>query len=841
MKKFTLSLAMIALMAISTMTMAQVSLPWDYSFDGFPDELPTGVTQTGCVARTSGFAKTIPAGELNSGGDWFQIEIDEAPGVLTWWLRMSDYLGKYWEGELYVMESANGTDWDTLRSFVNSDPGTDLGYTSWQEMSDTLDYETRYIKFSQPANDAMNAFVDDLSISVPTWAPDKEIALSQSGSTIDDGGVANIGTSSTVKIAIHNYALKADSILNISSYTLTGADAADFGITGLTTPATINGGDSIEITVSFTPSGSDGSKKATLTINSDDADEAAYNITLYGIVGSYATEPAASPTALTFGNKKSYNYDVSYTASASAEYYLVLRSTGTIGTDPTDGSTYQKGDYIGTAKVEYVGDATSYTPTFVVAGTTYNYKVYSFNGPEGFENYLSTDPLSGTHTTADSEEGTYYSSIDVTQSSFVSDLHTKLKNDHQNVANQYSEYVTYMVQDIETIDTTDGKLAVPCFYSGYYKVWDPETEQGVNWSTFSREHVFCKSWMGDPTDGSDEHDDYHGLLTAHQNSVNAVRSNFPLGDVSSTTSSFEDSKIGTDTRGYTVFEPRDEAKGDAARAIFYMLVRYDDKDLINSTSDDFAKQDFATLVKWHYEDLPDGYEMARNDYIAEVQGNRNPFIDNPDWVCYINWDDLSYTTDPTTPCDGSVSGYKPTAYTSSSDSITDSTALLIGYLKPNGSATTCYFEYGTDSTLGATVNASPASLDSSAANTEVTATLAGLTAETTYFFRVKGTNDIGTSYGDILSFTTGATGTEIALSYSLNIYPNPVTNGTMFIKTDKVLERIEVYSITGVKLIDEQIYSAGQIAVNLNSNYSGMIIVKATVEGKTEIYRLIVQ
>ena len=55
-------------------------------------------------------------------------------------------------------------------------------------------------------------------------------------------------------------------------------------------------------------------------------------------------------------------------------------------------------------------------------------------------------------------------------------------------------------------------------------------------------------------------------------------------------------------------------------------------------------QDLATLLTWHANDLPDNYEIARNDFIQSKQFNRNPFIDHPEWVNYINFNTLTYQT-----------------------------------------------------------------------------------------------------------------------------------------------------------------------------------------------------
>lgn len=90
------------------------------------------------------------------------------------------------------------------------------------------------------------------------------------------------------------------------------------------------------------------------------------------------------------------------------------------------------------------------------------------------------------------------------------------------------------------------------------------------------------------------------------------------------------------------WEPPDVVKGDIARMLFYMDVRYEGKDryldleLVNFTGTAFSGNPqfgkLATLKQWHQDDPVSDFEKARNDKIHELQGNRNPFIDHPEWV-----------------------------------------------------------------------------------------------------------------------------------------------------------------------------------------------------------------
>lgn len=79
-------------------------------------------------------------------------------------------------------------------------------------------------------------------------------------------------------------------------------------------------------------------------------------------------------------------------------------------------------------------------------------------------------------------------------------------------------------------------------------------------------------------------------------------------------------------------------KGDVARAVFYMAVRYNQLDVVNGNPPDntmYQLGDLATLLLWNMQDMPDDFEMNRNNVIYEWQMNRNPFIDLPELANYI--------------------------------------------------------------------------------------------------------------------------------------------------------------------------------------------------------------
>ena len=371
-----------------------------------------------------------------------------------------------------------------------------------------------------------------------------------------------------------------------------------------------------------------------------------------------AMEPLAQATNLVFFNVKSYRISASFTAaSPAAEGYLVLRKTGSAITDiPIDGTTYQRGDMIGGSKVVGSGNFLSFIPNDIVANSTYHFAIFAYNGSGVSRNYLTNAPLTGNVTSLGSmQTPTYYSTVATTSSTFVSDLHNQI-NPH--IKQTYGNYGVKFLMPFIARDTIANQRVVTCVYSGENKIYSEPWAWTSN--GFSREHTYCQSWM--PTENntgfqsSPEYSDYHQLFPVNQNSANLVRSNFPLGEVVQAISTYLDATFGTNRYGQQVYEPRDAHKGDAARALMYQAVCYNG---INGSNWKFADpistsipygQDQSILKKWHYQDPPDNYEIARNDFLDSLQHNRNPFVDNPQYACYIDFSTMTYIASPDIPC-----------------------------------------------------------------------------------------------------------------------------------------------------------------------------------------------
>ncbi len=169
----------------------------------------------------------------------------------------------------------------------------------------------------------------------------------------------------------------------------------------------------------------------------------------------------------------------------------------------------------------------------------------------------------------------------------------------------------------------------------------------VEGDCFNREHSFPQSWFSSAFPM--QSDLFH--LYPTDGKVNGVRSNFPFGVVgTATTTTLNGSKLGPCVSpGYTstVFEPINEYKGDFARTYFYMATRYENiiggwenngnagTVLDGSSSRVFDQWQVDLLYSWHIADPVSAKEISRNNTVFAIQGNRNPYIDNPIWVADI--------------------------------------------------------------------------------------------------------------------------------------------------------------------------------------------------------------
>ncbi len=245
----------------------------------------------------------------------------------------------------------------------------------------------------------------------------------------------------------------------------------------------------------------------------------------------------------------------------------------------------------------------------------------------------------------DGNENIYFDYIATYNESYYSSLSNLSGDDFRDelndiITNGYTRY-TYSNRyaGLRAGDAVyNDSSSVWCLYTGkIFGAYDNGSSGTSSWNT---EHTWAKSW-GFPSESSTPYSDLHHLRIT-ECATNSTRGNLWFGEVTSGSSDAYGNKWSS-----SIFEPRDSVKGDVARMLLYMDVRYDGENgepdlvLINgysSTSGSALHGDLETLLKWHEEDPVDDRERKRNDVIYSYQKNRNPFVDHPEYVNVI-WGD----------------------------------------------------------------------------------------------------------------------------------------------------------------------------------------------------------
>ncbi|SHJ89025.1 endonuclease [Epilithonimonas mollis] len=219
----------------------------------------------------------------------------------------------------------------------------------------------------------------------------------------------------------------------------------------------------------------------------------------------------------------------------------------------------------------------------------------------------------------------YYSGVNFskTKNELKSELATLITTTHTKVIS-YSELQTLMKSsDVDPQNPSNLLLIYGSQSSGTHQRSRPI---GGSWN---REHVYAKS-KGTPNLGtSGPGADGHHLRPA-DNTLNSTRGSLLFDDGTGATA-YKTSRGG--------WFPGEEWRGDVARILMYMYVRYNTRCLpLNITMNPATySSDFPDiLLKWNVEDPVSDFERQRNNVVANTQKNRNPFIDNP-YLATVIW------------------------------------------------------------------------------------------------------------------------------------------------------------------------------------------------------------
>ncbi|MBQ9783893.1 MAG: endonuclease [Clostridia bacterium] len=202
------------------------------------------------------------------------------------------------------------------------------------------------------------------------------------------------------------------------------------------------------------------------------------------------------------------------------------------------------------------------------------------------------------------------------------------------------------------------------------------------WNGWNREHVWPQSLGGNTTSGGGA--DLHHIRPSDAG-VNSSRGNKKYGEAGSNATEKYGSNPATGylggTYSSTYFEPRDEVKGDVARICLYVYVRWNSDWGADSITDVFQSVD--VLLEWCELDPVDTWEMGRNEVVGSIQGNRNVFIDYPEYAWLLFGKDVP---DSMTTPSGEAAG--DTSDGGSSDGSSSDGSSSGGVTEPDSGTTT---------------------------------------------------------------------------------------------------------------------------------------------------------
>ncbi len=267
-----------------------------------------------------------------------------------------------------------------------------------------------------------------------------------------------------------------------------------------------------------------------------------------------------------------------------------------------------------------------------------------------------------------SYDGSYYDGITATEgNALLGQLHDLITKTHTKYTS-YNSLNTYLY---ESDPGHDGKGCVE-----FYTHESMTTGFGSGAGIINKEHVWPKSLSRKSSSDSKLWETSNGGSDMHhirptETDLNSARGSKKYGEVTGGTPQYSHTTSGAQSQlgGYantSTFMPLDDVKGDAARIVMYMYTHYNTYTNVNGTTNGsggkFGTLEFTyviaassetaaqqLLLKWNALDPVDDIERTRNEVACKYQGNRNPFIDHPEYANAI-WGDGSITpSDPVTP------------------------------------------------------------------------------------------------------------------------------------------------------------------------------------------------
>lgn len=384
---------------------------------------------------------------------------------------------------------------------------------------------------------------------------------------------------------------------------------------------------------------------------------------------------------------------------------------------------------------------------------------------------------------------------------FVTDNHT------QQLGYNQGRDVMYMTSDNQSVNGNESTNTLEGVYTGTV-ITGYNNRQAAQNMGFNTEHTFPQSFFNSdfPMRG-----DIHHLFPTKQQS-NSARANYPFGVVTNNPTYSEGGSLGVPG----LFEPRDKQKGPTARAMMYFVLRYGDYN-------NFYNQQEGILLEWNQNHAPTTFDQNRNDAIESAQGNRNPFVDYPQFAQRMKTLAGNADLDPIEKLilsnDEIDNGIEQnhTRYALSLRNDGNTAIDITGF-----DLDTTYVAYRNTPQLPLTLQAGeglqinlffkPADLTEVDELFTIETTAGNYTANLKADFGVMSVNNIK--------------------SKPLHLYPNPVRNTLNFSST---VNRVTVYEITGKKLIESQ----NTNSLNLESIGKGLFLVRTEYNGSTKIHKIV--
>ncbi|WP_424492576.1 Ig-like domain-containing protein [Salinimicrobium sp. GXAS 041] len=511
---------------------------------------------------------------------------------------------------------------------INPEPGVDVPVAVDDDLStaensdliidadDLLDNDTvfEYARITDfDAESEEGGSIEDNRDGTYTYTPPQDYMGEDFFSyTICDNAATRNCSTAQVTIAItaaspvaedDSYEIKEDNTLTIRSYLdndqlLDNAEVESIDMEGASGTAVLEENGNI----TYTPAdGFVGEDSFTYTICDDDETPTCVSATITVNVVDEGTPVAANDSVIVSSENTGLVIDdllendnpvddaviTSVNASATAGT-VVLNDDGTVTYTPQNG-------FLGEDSFEYsLCDDDTPNATCVTATVTVTVvDPVSFNIPADLQDYYRNFAFS---TNAE------------TNLQYISDL----TSDKHTVLLSYTDRHDYLYEADASLENPEN---VVLMYSGEERYWREYTSGSNDYETqtFNTEHIYPQSRLTSDLAVADLHH-----LRVADASINSLRLNYPYTDGSGNYG-----LVGDDE-----WYPGDEWKGDVARMIMYLNVRY---------GQSFSKVGSIELfLKWNAEDPVSAFELQRQEVIEAAQGNRNPFIDNP-YLATLIW------------------------------------------------------------------------------------------------------------------------------------------------------------------------------------------------------------